>query len=59
MGKRVHHLREVSEEESELRTLVSSRMHAYRMVQRAKLIMSMLDDEALTASYKLLRKYVY
>ena len=39
MGKRVHHLREVSEEEeSELRTLASSRTHAYRMVQRAKLI---------------------
>ncbi len=51
MGKRVHHLREVSEaEESELRTLASSRTDAYRMVQRAKLIMGMLDDETLTAS---------
>lgn len=51
MGKRVHHLREVSEaEESDLRTLASSRTDAYRMVQRAKLIVSMLDDETLTAS---------
>ena len=51
MGKRVHHLREVSEEEeSELRTLASSCTDAYRMVQRAKLIVSMLDDETRTAS---------
>lgn len=51
MGKRVYHLREVSEaEESELRTLASSRTAPYRMVQRAKLIVNMLDDEALTAT---------
>ena len=51
MGKRIHHLREVGEaEEIELRTLSSSRTQPYRMVQRAKLIVSMLDDETLTAS---------
>lgn len=51
MGKRVHHLREVSEAEvSELRTLASSRTQPYRMVQRAKLIINMLDDETLTAT---------
>ena len=47
----MHHLREVSEEEeSELRTVASSRTHAYRMVQRAKLVVSMLDDKTLTAT---------
>ena len=51
MGKRVHHLREVSEAEvAELRTLSSSRTQPYRTVQRAKLIVSMLDDETLTAT---------
>lgn len=51
MGKRIHHLREVGEtEEMALRTLASSRTEPYRMVQRAKLIVSMLDDETLTAS---------
>ena len=51
MGKRIHHLREVGEaEEMELRTLASSHTQPYRMVQRAKLIVSMLDDETLTAS---------
>ena len=51
MGKRIHHLREVSEAEvAELRTLSSSRTQPYRTVQRAKLIVSMLDDETLTAT---------
>ena len=51
MGKRVHHLREVSEAEvAELRTLSSSQTQPYRTVQRAKLIVSMLDDATLTAS---------
>ncbi len=51
MGKRIHHIREVNEEENvELRRLASSRAHSYRMVQRAKLIVSMLDDETLTAT---------
>ncbi len=51
MGKRIHHLREVSEaEDMELRALASSRPQPYRMVQRVKLIVSMLDDETLTAS---------
>ncbi len=51
MGKRIHHIREVNEEENvELRRLASSRTHSYRMVQRAKLIVSMLDDETLTAT---------
>ena len=43
MGKRIHHLREVSEEEvAQLRTLSSSRTQPYRTVQRAKLIVSMI-----------------
>ena len=51
MGKRVHHLREVNEEEAQqLRTLAGSRTEPYRMVQRAKLIVSMLDDKKLTAT---------
>ncbi len=51
MGKRVHHLREVNEEEAQqLRTLSGSRTEPYRMVQRAKLIVSMLDDKKLTAT---------
>jgi len=51
MGKRIHHIREVNEEENtELRRLASSRMHPFRKVQRAKLIVSMLDDATLTAS---------
>ena len=51
MGKRIHHIREVNEEENaELRRLASSRTHAFRMVQRAKLIVSMLDDKTLTAT---------
>ena len=51
MGKRVHHLRDVNEEEAQqLRTLSGSRTEPYRMVQRAKLIVSMLDDEKLTAT---------
>lgn len=51
MGKRVHHLREVNEEEAKrLRTLSGSRTQPYRMVQRAKMIVSMLDDKTLTAT---------
>lgn len=51
MGKRVHHLREVNKEEAQqLRTLSGSRTESYRMVQRAKLIVSMLDDKKLTAN---------
>ena len=51
MGKRVHHLRDVNEEEAQqLRTLSGSRTESYRMVQRAKLIVSMLDDKKLTAT---------
>ena len=51
MGKRGHHLREVSEEEvAQLRTLSSSRTQPYRTVQRAKLIVSMIDDNTLTAA---------
>ena len=51
MGKRVHHLREVNEEDAkQLRTLSGSRMQSYRMVQRAKIIVSMLDDASLTAT---------
>ncbi len=51
MGKRIHHIREVNEEENaELRRLASSRMHPFRTVQRAKRIVSMLDDKTLTAT---------
>ena len=51
MDKRGHHLREVSEEEvAQLRTLSSSRTQPYRTVQRAKLIVSMIDDNTLTAA---------
>ncbi len=51
MGKRIHHIREVNEEENaELRRLASSRTHPFRTVQRAKLIVSMLDDKTLTAT---------
>lgn len=50
MDRRIHHIREVSEsEETELRKLSSSRTHPYRTVQRAKLIVNMIDDETLTA----------
>ena len=51
MGKRVHYLREVSEREaSELRKLSNSRTQPYRSVQRAKLIVNMINDRNLTAS---------
>lgn len=51
MGRRLHHIREVNDEENtELRRLTSSRTEPYRMVQRAKLIVSMLDDKKLTAT---------
>ena len=51
MGRRVHHICEINEEENaELRRLASSRTHPFRTVQRAKLIVSMLDDNTLTAS---------
>ena len=39
MGKRIHHLREVSEIEAKaLRKLSKSRTQPYRRVQRAKLL---------------------
>ena len=51
MGKRMHHLREVSEIETKaLRKLSKSRTQPYRRVQRAKLLVHMIDDETLTAS---------
>ena len=51
MGKRIHHLREVSEIEAKaLRKLSKSRTQPYRRVQRAKLLVHMIDDETLTAS---------
>ena len=51
MGRRTHYIREVNEEENaELRRLASSRTHPFRTVQRARLIVSMLDDDTLTAS---------
>ena len=51
MGKRIHHLREVSEIEAKaLRKLSKSRTQPYRRVHRAKLLVHMIDDETLTAS---------
>ena len=51
MGKRVHYIRTVSEtEEHQLRTLANSRTQPHRIVQRAQLIVNMLDDSQLTAS---------
>ena len=51
MGKRVHYVRTVSEaEEHQLRTLANSRTQPHRIVQRAQLIVNMLDDSQLTAS---------
>ncbi len=51
MGKRVHYVRAVSEtEEHQLRTLANSRTQPHRFVQRAQLIVDMLDDSQLTAS---------
>ena len=51
MGKRVHHVRDVSEIESrDLRTLANSRTEPHRIVQRAQLIVNMMDDSQLTAS---------
>ena len=51
MGKRIHHLREASEDDvAQLRTLSSSRTQPYRTVQRAKLIVSLIDDKTLTAA---------
>ena len=51
MGKRVHYVRAVSEtEEHQLRTLANSRTQPHRFVQRAQLIVNMLDDSQLTAS---------
>jgi transposase len=48
MGKRIHYLREVSEtEEQQLRTLAHSRTQPHQLVQRANLIVNMID---LTAS---------
>ena len=39
-----------SEEESEIRKLAASRKEAYRLVQRAKVIVAMLDDAKLHAT---------
>ena len=51
MGKRIHHVRDVSEaEDRELRTLANSRTQPHRIVQRAQLIVNMIDDSQLTAS---------
>ena len=51
MGKRVHYVRAVSEtEEQQLRTLANSRIQPHRLVQRAQLIINMLDDSQLTSS---------
>ncbi len=48
MGKRIHYLREVSETEGQqLRTLAHSRTQPHQLVQRANLIVNMID---LTAS---------
>ena len=50
MGKRVHYVRAVSEtEEQQLRTLANSRIQPHRLVQRAQLIINMLDDSQLTS----------
>ena len=46
MGKRVHYVRAVSEtEEHQLRTLANSRTQPHRFVQRAQLIVNMLDEQ--------------
>ena len=51
MGKRVHYIRTVSEtEEHQLRTLANSRTQPHRIVQRAQLLVTMIDDSQLTAS---------
>ena len=51
MGKRIHFVRVVSEtEEHQLRTLANSRTQLHRLVQRAQLIVNMMDDSQLTAS---------
>ena len=51
MGKRIHHVRDVSEaEDRELRILANSRTQPHRIVQRAQLIVNMIDDSQLTAS---------
>ena len=51
MGKRVHYVRAVSEtEEHQLRTLANSRTQLHRLVQRAQLIVNMMDDSQLTSS---------
>ncbi len=51
MGKRVHYVRTVSEtEEHQLRTLANSRTQSHQLVQRAQLIVNMIDDNQLTSS---------
>ena len=51
MGKRIHYVRTVSETESrQLRTLASSRTQPHRLVQRAQLVVSMIDDKQLTSA---------
>ena len=51
MGKRIHYVRAVGETEAQqLRTLASSRTQPHRLVQRAQLIVSMIDDNQLTSA---------
>ena len=51
MGKRVHYVRTVTEtEEQQLRTLANSRTEPHQCVQRAQLVVSMIDDSQLTSS---------
>lgn len=56
MGKRVHYVRAVSgAEEHQLRILANSRTQPHRYVQRAQLIVNLLDDSQLTASKAAMR----
>ncbi len=51
MGLRIHYVRDVSEtEDRELRTLANSRTQPHQLVQRAQLLVNMIDDSELTAS---------
>lgn len=50
MGLRIHYVRDVSEtEDRELRTLANSRTQPHRLVQRAQLLVNMIDDSELSA----------
>ena len=51
MGKRIHYLKEVNEtDQHQLRTLARSRTQPHQLVQRAQLIVHMIDHPTLTAS---------